>query len=427
MGEKILSWEVAIDTDLFLRLGAALGVGLLVGVERAWRQRDDREGGRTAGVRTFGLIGLLGGICGALSGESYAPWLAGLAILSVAFGAFSYREGVAENNFSVTNLVAAMLVYSLGVMALHGDLAVTAAAGVATAALLASREKLHRTVERLTWVELRSALLLAAMTALVLPVLPNHPVDPLGAINPAKIWKFMILTAGISYLGYIALKIGGPEKGPPLAGLAGGLASSTATTLALSRLSKKVDDNLGLAAGVSFAAMVSVVRATFLAGVVAPPLLAELAPASGAAAAVFGVGGLLALFRRKPGVKASNEVSVPFELPAVFAFGALLAVIMLLSAWLSKGAGAAGIFALAAISGLVDVDAITLSQARSASEGGSLSIAAAAILIALAANAVQRGLMAWSIGARPFAVRFCIVSGLALVAGGAGLIAARFI
>jgi len=100
---------------------------------------------------------------------------------------------------------------------------------------------------------------------------------------------------------------------------------------------------------------------------------------------------------------------------------------MLLSAWLSKGAGAAGIFALAAISGLVDVDAITLSQARSASEGGSLSIAAAAILIALASNAVQRALMAWSIGARPFAVRFGIVSGLALAAGGAGLIAARLV
>jgi uncharacterized membrane protein (DUF4010 family) len=351
----------------------------------------------------------------------------GLIVLTAVFGVFSYREGAAENNFSVTNVIAAMVVFSLGVMALLSDLSVAAAAGVATASVLAVRENLHRAVHRLTWAELRSALLLAAMTAVILPVLPNHPIDPLGALNPAKIWKFMILTAAISYAGYIALKVGGPEKGPPLAGLAGGLASSTATTLALSRLSRKVDDNLGLAAGVAFASMVSVTRATFLAGVVAPPLLTELAPASGAAAVVFGVGGLLALIRRKPGVKASSEVQVPFELPAVFAFGGLLALIMLLSAWLSKGAGATGIYALAAVSGLVDVDAITLSQARQASEGGSLSLAATAILIALATNAVQRGIMAWSIGARPFAIRFVIVTAIALVAGGAGLAVAAML
>jgi len=410
-------------------LGAALGIGLLVGIERAWRQRDEREGGRTAGVRTFALIGLLGGIAGALSqaADAYVPWLVGLTLLTVVFGLFSYREGAAENNFSVTNVIAAMVVFSLGVMALLSDLRVAAAAGVATASVLAVRENLHRAVHRLTWAELRSALLLAAMTAVILPVLPNAPVDPLGALNPSKIWTFMILTAAISYVGYIALKVGGPEKGPPLAGLAGGLASSTATTLALSRLSRKVDDNLGLAAGVAFASMVSVTRATFLAGVVAPPLLAELAPPAGAAAVVFGLGGLIALIRRKPGVKASSEVQVPFELTAVFAFGALLAAIMLLSAWLSKGAGAAGIYALAAVSGLVDVDAITLSQARQASEGGSLSIAAAAILIALASNAVQRAIMAWSIGARAFALRFVIVTAIALVAGGAGLAAAAMV
>lgn len=396
-----------------------------MGVERAWRQRDEREGGRTAGVRTFALIGLLGGLAGALSdlAGSYVPWLATLAILTAIFAVFSFRQGVAEKDFSVTSVVVCMVVFGLGVLALLGDLRIAAAAGVVTASILASRESLHRAVERLTWPELRSALLLAAMTAVILPVLPDQPVDPLGAINPRDIWLFMILTAAVSYAGYIALKIGGPEKGPPLAGLAGGLASSTATTLAMARLSRKVDDSLGLAAGVSFASMVSVVRATFLAAVVAPTLLARLAPAAGAAALVFAAGGLLALVRRTRGVSSDSELDVPFELTAVFGFGVLLAGIMLLSAWLSQSAGAAGVYVLAAVSGTVDVDAITLSQAREAAEGGPAVVAAAAILIALASNAVQRVIMAWTIGARPFAVRFALVTGGALAAGAAALAA----
>ena len=398
-----------------------MGLGLLVGVERAWRQRDEREGGRTAGVRTFALIGLLGGIAGALSevAASSTPWLAGLAILAAVFAAFSYREGAADNDFSVTSVIAAMVVYSLGVMALIGDLAPAAAAGVAAASLLASREILHRAVKRLTWAELRSALLLAAMTAVILPVLPDRPIDPLGALNPSKIWLFMILTAAISYAGYIALKIGGPGKGPPLAGLAGGLASSTATTLALARLSRRVDDDLGLAAGVSFASMVSVVRATFLAVIVAPGMFIQLAAPASAAGLVFAAGGLLALFRRKGDAKATDQVQVPFELTTVFGFGALLAVIMLLSAWLSRSASAAGVYALSAVSGLVDVDAITLSQARQAAEGGSAELAGAAILIALATNAAQRVVLAGAFGARAFAVRFGVVTAAALAAGAA--------
>ncbi|CAN7570492.1 DUF4010 domain-containing protein [Phenylobacterium sp. LjRoot225] len=406
-----------------MRLGAALGIGLLVGVERAWHQRDEREGGRTAGVRTFALIGLLGGLAGALSGAaaSYVPWVASLAILTTAFAVFSYREGGADQDFSVTSVVAAMVVFSLGVMALLSDLLIAAAAGVVTAGLLAGRELLHRAVARLTWLELRSALLLLGMTAVILPVLPNRPIDPLGAVNPSEVWQFMILTAAISYAGYIALKIGGPEKGPPLAGLAGGLASSTATTLALARLSRGTRDTLGLAAGVCFASMVSVVRATLLAAIVAPGLLVELAPAAAAAALMFAAGGLIALRRRTRGQKAPDEVIVPFEFGAVFGFGVLLAAIMLLGAWLAKTAGAAGTYALAAASGLVDVDAVTLSLARRAAQGEPATVSAVGILIALGVNAVQRVILALSFGARAFAVRFAVVTAAALAAAGAAI------
>lgn len=405
--------------DLLVRLGLALGVGLVVGVERGWRQRDEPAGGRTAGVRTFALIGFLGGLSGAISlaAGTPLPWIACLVLLTAVFAVFSLREGLAEDDFSVTNVVTAMTVFLLGVLAVQGDIRLAAAGGVVTAALLASREHLHRAVSRLSWMELRSALLLLAMTVVVLPLLPDRPIDPLGALNPSELWLLMILTAGVSYAGYVALKIAGPEKGPPLAGLAGGLASSTATTLAMSRLSRKVDDTRGLAAGVSFAAMVSVLRATGLALIVQPALAPMLMPPACAAAIVLGGGGAVSLVGRRSDGSPQEDLGVPFELRTVFGFGVLLAIVMFVGAWIAREAGSAGAYAFSAVSGFVDVDAITLSMARSVTLGSTPSVAGAAILIALASNAVQRVVFSWVFGSRTFALRFTIVSALALAAG----------
>lgn len=411
------------SSDLLLRLGVALGVGLIVGIERGWRQREELEGARTAGVRTFALIGLFGGLAGAISLEAGSPWpwIACLILLTLVFALFSFREGIAEGDFSVTSVVAAMTVFILGVLASQADIHLAAAGGVVTAALLASREHLHRAVSRLSWVELRSALLLLAMTAVVLPLLPDRAIDPLGALNPSELWLLMILTAGVSYAGYLALKLAGPDKGPPLAGLAGGLASSTATTLAMSRLSRRVDDASGLAAGVSFAAMASVLRATGLALLVQPALAPVLAPSAAAAALIFASGGALVLVRRAKSASVQQDLGVPFELRTVFGFGVLLAVVTVAGAWIARNAGAGGAYLFAAISGVVDVDAITLSTARSVDLGAAPSVAAAAILIALASNAAQRVIFSWAFGSKPFALRFTVVSAIALVAGGAVL------
>lgn len=404
---------------LLLRLALALGVGLIVGVERGWRQRDEPAGGRTAGVRTFALIGFLGGLSGTVSIEAASPWpwIVCLVLLTAVFALFSLREGIAEQDFSVTNVVTAMTVFVLGVLATQGNIRLAAAGGVVTAALLASREHLHRAVSRLSWIELRSALLLLAMTAVVLPLLPDRPIDPLGAVIPSELWLLMILTAGVSYAGYVALKLAGPDKGPPLAGLAGGLASSTATTLAMARLSRKVEDANGLAAGVSFAAMASVLRATGLALIVQPALAPLMIPSAAAAALVFGAGGALGLAHRSPNGAPQNDLGVPFELRTVFGFGILLAVVTLVGAWIAREAGSAGAYLFAAVSGFVDVDAITLSMARSADLGAASSVAAGAILIALAANAVQRVIFSWMFGSRAFARRFTLASLAALVAG----------
>ena len=413
------SGEGTIELDLLIRMGLALGIGLIVGVERGWQRRDDPGGGRTAGVRTFALVGLLGGLAGVLSAAagSAIPWLVCMALLTVVFAVFSYREGGAEKDFSVTNVVAAMTVFVLGVLAVIGNVQMAAAGGVTTAALLASREHLHRAVARLSWVELRSALLLLAMTAVVLPILPDRTIDPLAAVNPREVWLLMILTGAVSFAGYIALKIGGPERGPPVAGLAGGLASSTATTLAMARLSREVRNPAGPAAGAAFASMASLLRATFLPMVLQPALGALLIVPAGAAAVVFGAAGLLGLRRDASGGDAPANPGPPFDVVTVLGFGLLLAAVMLAGAWIAQRVGSAGVYAFAVASGLVDVDAVTLANARAVEHGQPLGVSGAAILLAMAANAVLRSVFGHVYGSRAFALRFGVVSGVALAAG----------
>src|SRR5688572_5762096 len=171
--------------DLLLRLGMALAIGFLIGLERGWKDRDEKEGQRTAGLRTFTLIALLGGIFGALTKDQNFLLLgSGFIIVSGTLAAFFWREGVSEDDFSATSLVAVMLTFMLGAFAVLGDPAVAAGAGVAAAALLAAKVQLHGWLARITWPELRAGLILAAMTFIALPLLPHRAVDPHGAINP---------------------------------------------------------------------------------------------------------------------------------------------------------------------------------------------------------------------------------------------------
>jgi uncharacterized membrane protein (DUF4010 family) len=256
------------------------------------------------------------------------------------------------------------------------------------------------------------------MTAVVLPLLPNRTIDPLNAINPRELWLLMILVAAVSFAGYIALKVAGPDRGPPAAGLAGGLASSTAVTIAMARLSRRRRDSQGLGAAVSLAAMVSVIRAAILAGLVQPALAGALAPPAIAAALVFGVAGAIPLLRGKPHGATDGDPGAPFELWPVLGFGVLLAVVTFVGAWITGNLGQAGDYAFSAVSGLLDVDAITLSNARSVARGVAAPVAATAIVIAWAANAAQRVVFAWIFGSRAFAARFAAVTAGAIAAGG---------
>ncbi|MGE3146086.1 MAG: MgtC/SapB family protein, partial [Pseudorhodoplanes sp.] len=177
--------------ELLSRLAVALGIGLLIGLERHWKTRDDQAGSRAAGLRTFSITGLLGGIAAALAAALGGATSAGgglflglcLVALAGIMTVFARDENLAEKSFSATTAVAAVVTFALGAFAVLGDMRAAAAGAVATAGLLALRQPLHGWVQDITWPELRSVLILLAMTFIVLPVLPNDPVGPYGGVN----------------------------------------------------------------------------------------------------------------------------------------------------------------------------------------------------------------------------------------------------
>ncbi|ALA16133.1 hypothetical protein AL346_00385 [Chelatococcus sp. CO-6] len=420
-------------TDLFYRLAVSLAVGLLVGIERHWRERDAPAGSRTAGVRTFALFGFFGGIT-AIMAQALAPQnapvaaivlVAALAVLSVALITFKRREAEADANFSVTGVVAGQATFVLGALAVLGDPAFAGAAAVVMTALLASREVLHALLRRMRWSELRSAIVLAVMTFVALPLIPDEPLPQLMGLNPARVWLLAIILAGVSFLGYVAVQLFGAERGRLVAGATGGLVSSTAVTLANARLARAGEAALPLAAGALAAGAVSFIRTAVIVTAVAPELGRLLVPGLGLGAAVL-VAGAWLLARREgaPAQSAAPEGGNPFELGEVLKLAALLAFVRVVGDLAAEHLGAVGVYAVAAVSGLADVDAVSLGVSSLVPDRLALGAGAIAIAIAVGSNTIAKCVYAAMLGGRAYAGRFSLVSLLALAALAAGLLAA---
>lgn len=409
--------------DLFPRLGVALAIGLLIGLERGWQARDEEEGQRTAGLRTYAMSGLLGGIAAVLASHT-GPVVLGLAFITFtgAFGAFAWLEAQAEKTFSVTGLVAGMLTFALGAYAVLGELEVAIAAAVAAALLLALKQPLHGWLRRLTWIEVRATLILLAMTFLLLPVLPDRPIDPWNVLNPAEIWLLAIIIAGLSFVGYIAVRVMGDKAGIALAALAGGLASSTATTLTFARLAHEHREASALlAGGALLAGSVMFVRIGVVVAALNTALLPPLVPPLLAAGTIMLAAGFWLVWRRdgkaeeNPPLKLRN----PFDLGAALKLALFIAVIGLVAKIVSDTIGDAGVFAVAAVSGLADVDALTLSMARLAPASVPVATAATAIGIAAGINTAVKAVMPVAIGSPRMGAILGIVSAVAIAAGAA--------
>ncbi|MBX6427054.1 MAG: MgtC/SapB family protein [Variibacter sp.] len=421
-----------MDTfELFSRFAVALGVGLLFGLERGWKQREDTPGSRTAGIRTFGLVGLLGGIVGALA---QAAGLAGAGgfVLGVSFAAFVLvfalfcrEENRAEGVFSATTAVAGMVAFALGTYAQWGDLRVVAAVSVAAVVVLASREALHGWVGALTWEELRAGLVLLVMTFVALPLLPDAPVGPFGGVNPRAIWLIAIVLAAVSFVGYAAVKYFGARRGILLAAAAGGLVSSTAVMAAHARRAAGGEGTPRLlAAGAALASGISLLRVLVLVAALNPALLPWAAgPLLAAAATTIGLACVL-IFTGPEDAAAGSlpHFRNPFELRAVLLFAAFLGAMIVVGRVASERFGAAGALVAAMAAGLADVDAVTVSMARLAPETLGPAEAAGAILAATASNMVAKLALGMTAGRGAFALWALAATAAAFLAAGAALL-----
>jgi uncharacterized membrane protein (DUF4010 family) len=412
---------------LIARLGLALAIGLVIGAERGWRAREAAPGSRTAGIRTFGLVALLGGAAAALGQAANNPAVLPAALLACAgaFGWFAAREAERRQQASVTGLIAALAAFVLGALAVAGDMRAAAAGGVATAGVLAYREALHGVLQRLTWPEIRSALVLLAMSAIILPLAPDRAIDPWGMVNPREVWLFTVLAAALSFAGYVAVRLLGETAGLLLTSLAGALVSSTAVTLTLARRAATGGGPPAMLAGIAaLAGTVSVVRVVTLVQVLAPTLLPAVAPAALAGAAILGVGGamLLRIPAGDDGAAPAQRLGNPLDLVALLGFALGLAAVSALGGWLAERLGSTGLYGSAAVIALADVDVSVLGATKLAAAGTiTPEIAARIVLVALAANAAARACYAVLVGSARFSL---ILVGLTLAALGGGLVLA---
>ncbi|MFZ4070203.1 MAG: MgtC/SapB family protein [Caulobacterales bacterium] len=407
-------------------LALALAIGFLVGIERGWKQRGEEPGARAAGLRTYALSGLLGGASGLLGLELGAFAFSSLALVfGATFLAFKLREANAVDDRSATGAIAGLVTFALGALAMVAQPSVVAGAGVAAVAVLAFKESLHSWLGRLTWEEVRSALLVLAMTLIVLPVLPDRPVDPLGLVNPHELWMLTILIAAASFLGYIAVRVFGEQRGLLIGAAAGALVSSTVVTAELARQvgSRKVKPKDAAAAS-SCANVAMLARVSALCAVVAPTALAQvwvpLLVAGILATLTMAV--LIRMSGGQGGIGGASSLQSPLNLKAVLRFGAILSILLILVRLLTLKAGQGAVLPLAVVSGLLDVDAVVIAMGRVVGLNVTPQLAGDAILLAILADTGFKVAIAWMIGGSALGVPY----GVSCVVVASAAAAARF-
>lgn len=409
----------------FQNLAIALALGLLIGLERGWEERTAEPGTRVAGIRTFGLISLLGALWQLLALES-DPIVLGLAFMAftLAVISVSFLEAKRKKQYGVTTSVAALVAFAVGALAMGEHTTLAAAVAVFTMTLLGLKPVLHSWVRKLEPQELYAVFRLLLISLVLLPILPNRSFGPWEAFNPYEIWWMVVLVSAISFAGYFAIKIAGPSRGLVLTGLFGGLASSTAVALSLSRLGKKQPGMYRLlAAGITVSSTTMFPRMLLVVAILQPTLLKTLAWPLGLMSLV-GYAAVWWDVTHCDTADASEPIRLknPFEFGVALQFGALLALIMLFTRILKDWLGSAGIYLMAAVSGLSDVDAITLSLARLANAQPWLDVAGPAIVLAAMVNTAVKAAMTALIAGGALGKRIVGLFSLLILAGVLGLI-----
>ena len=388
-------------TDIVGLLIATLG-GAAVGLERQWSGHAIGPAARFAGIRTFTMLGAVGGLCGWL-------WTGGVTIPAVilltgavAIIAAAYIAG-SRHDVDGTTEVAALVVLTAGVLSGIGFVRLASAIFALVTLLLVEKTRLHGMVRRIDDVGLRSGVRFGVMALVILPLLPEGPYGPLGGIRPRELWSLVLFFSGLSFAGYVARRVAGPGRGYLLTGLLGGLVSSTNVTWTFARASRTSGaDDREMALGAVAANAMLYPRVLLATSVLNPavltPLVSYLAAPALVAAAVTAIGARRSASDSAPGVPTSNPLQLidALQMAAVFQ-GVQMAVYMARHEW-----GASGVFTSAAVLGLTDVDALTISMARGVADAVSPAVAATAIAVGVLANTGMKLGVAVALGSRRF-------------------------
>jgi uncharacterized membrane protein (DUF4010 family) len=415
-----------IDLDTLGGFATALLVGAMIGIEREKRAVADRDLATIGGLRTFILVAAFGALAGWLARSYDQLWLVGLALAIVAAAVITgYVLGARRqpDSLGLTTEVAALVVCLLGAVVMLGHRELAVALAVATAAVLAYKDPLHGMVGRIGWDDVFAGLRLLLATFVILPLLPDRALDPWGALNPRSLWMLVLLISSLSLVGYVATRWLGAQHGAAVTGLAGGMVSSTAVTLAFARRSREEQgDWVGpaLASGILLAWSVMFVRVLLEVLVVNPGLVARVLVPFAAMGVVAGAAAWL-LFRRgraAGGTQAPESVEVrnPFSLTEAAKFAAFFALVLVAVKGVQLHFPGEGFYLVAALAGLTDVDAITLSMAEYA-KSGDAAIAVDAIVIAALTNTLVKAGMVGVLAAPALRRPIAVVTGTLLAAG----------
>ena len=383
------------SADLFLRFGVALAIGFMIGLQREYAFLEKKRG-LLAGERTFALMGLVGALAAMLADlfESSLAFL-GVILLVGIFTAIGYFVDAWRGHVGLTTEIAILITVLIGALCYWDYLSLAAALGIVTTVLLSLKIETDRLVSALTREDIFTALQFAVISLVILPVLPresNLP-PPFDVLSPFRIWLMVVFISGINFLGYLAIKFVGPERGIGLTGLLGGIVSSTGVTLGFSERSNRepsLAKPFALAIMISWTVMFG--RVLVEVGVLNLELLRVVwipIAAAGVAALLYCV---YLHFSERTVEKDDLEFSNPFDLLSAIKFGLLYAVILVVARAGQLYFGDTGVYISSLLSGLADVDAITISLAQLSGAGTvSQTVAAQSIVIATLANTLAKG------------------------------------
>jgi uncharacterized membrane protein (DUF4010 family) len=402
-------------SSVFQDLGIGIGLGLLVGLQR------ERMASRLAGVRTFPLVTVFGSVCGMLS-QSQGGWvmaagLVALAAIILMGKAAEFKESPVDPG--LTTEIALLLMYAVGAYLTIGHMEVAIALGGGVAVLLQFKGQLHGMVARLGDDDLKAIMQLALISLVILPVLPNRPYGPYAVLNPRQIWWMVVLIVGISLGGYIAYKFFGKNAGVMLGGILGGIISSTATTLSYSRRTAEAPGTERLGSTViTIASTIVFLRLLVEIAVVAPAFFPLAGPPILLLLLLLGGASLLLWFRGSREKTIMPAQDNPSDLKPAILLGLIYAITLLCVEAAKVHFGTKGMYTVAALSGLTDVDAITVSVSQlvgtnrlPAAQGWRL------IILATMANFIFKGGLILAVGSRKLFQRVALPFGLALASG----------